>query len=125
MELEVISNLRRLVDSTYCRCHKPPHYKHCQNSIPRKGNLIKFLSLLQKYHIYREVVAIATHPDAAAEGAEGVAVVASSVLFQELLVVDLGVLELVGRIVGGEQSGRDDSLVEDTGYVPVGAASEP
>ena len=42
------------------------------------------------------MVAIAAHPSAAPEGAEGEAVVAAAVLLQELFVVDLGVLELVG-----------------------------
>ena len=37
--------------------------------------------LLQQNDIHREVVAITTHPDAAAEGTEGIAVVFTSVLF--------------------------------------------
>ena len=54
------------------------------------------LCFFQQYYIYWEVVTIPAHPDAATEGAERVAVVFAAVLFQELLVVYLGVLELVG-----------------------------
>ena len=45
------------------------------------------------------MVAIPSSPDATSEGAEGETVVTAAVLLQELLVVDLGVLELVGAIV--------------------------
>ena len=44
------------------------------------------------------MVAVAAHPDAAAEGAEGIAVVFAAVLLQELLVVNLRVLELIGVV---------------------------
>ena len=59
------------------------------------------LCFFQQNDIHREVVAISAHPDAAAEGAEGIAVVLTAVLLQELLVVNFRVLELVGRVVGG------------------------
>ena len=55
------------------------------------------------------MVTIPSHPDAAGEGAEGIAVVAAAVLLQELLVVNLCVLELVGA-VGLSQPHRIDAL---------------
>ena len=58
--------------------------------------------LLKQNDIYWEVVAVAAHPDAAAEGAERIAVVASAVLLEEFLVMHLGVLELISRVVGGQ-----------------------
>ena len=70
------------------------------------------LCFLQQNHIHREVVAVATHPDAAAEGAEGIAVVFAAMLFQELLVVYFGVLELVGVVAIGQQGRGEDHLVE-------------
>ncbi len=55
------------------------------------------------------MVTIPSHPDTAGEGAEGIAVVAAAMLLQELLVVDLCVLELVGA-VGLSQPHRIDAL---------------
>ena len=59
------------------------------------------LRFLQQNHIHWEVVAIATHPDAAAEGAEGIAVVFATMLLQELLIVHLRILELVAVVAVG------------------------
>ena len=49
------------------------------------------------------MVAVATHPDAAAEGAEGIAVVFAAVLLQELFVVHLRILELIAVVAIGQQ----------------------
>ena len=85
-------------------------------SIPNSAFTSRFL---QQYHIHREVVAIAAHPDATGESAERITVVAASVLFQEPLVVDFHVLELVGAVVGGQQARGDDGLVEDGRHITV------
>ena len=53
------------------------------------------LRFLQQNDIHREVVAIAIHPDATGKGAEGIAVVFATMLFQEFLIVYFRVLELV------------------------------
>ena len=65
------------------------------------------------------MVAIAAHPDTGAEGAEGEAVVAAAMLLEELLVVDLGVLVLIGAVVAREQGRSEDGLVEDPRHVAV------
>ena len=65
------------------------------------------------------MVAVATHPDAAAEGAEGVAVVFAAMLLQELLVMDLCVLELVAVVAIGQQGRGEDHLVEYAGRIAV------
>ena len=70
------------------------------------------LCFLQQNDIHREVVAITAHPDATAECAERIAVVFTAVLFQELLVVDHRVLELVGVVAIGQQGRGEDHLVE-------------
>ena len=59
------------------------------------------LRFLQQNDIHREVVAVAIHPDATGEGAEGIAVVAAAMLLQEFLVVDLRVLELIAVVTVG------------------------
>ncbi len=77
------------------------------------------LRFLQQNDIHREVVAIATHPDAAGEGAEGIAVVAAAVLLQELLIVDLCVLELVAVVAIGQQGRGEDHLVEHARRITI------
>jgi hypothetical protein len=57
------------------------------------------------------VVAISSCPDASGKGAEGESIVTAAMLFQELLVVYLGVLILVGAVIGRKQGGRDDGLI--------------
>ena len=77
------------------------------------------LRFLQQNHIHREVVAVTTHPDAAAEGAEGIAVVFAAMLLQELLIVYFGVLELVAVVAIGQQGRGEDHLVEHAGRIAV------
>ena len=77
------------------------------------------LRFLQQNHIHREVVAVTTHPDAAAEGAEGITVVSAAMLLQELLVMDLCVLELVAVVAIGQQGRGEDHLVEHAGSIAV------
>ena len=77
------------------------------------------LRFLQQNHIHWEVVTIPSHPDAAGEGAEGIAVVTAAVLLQEFLVVDLCVLELVALVAVGQQGRSEDHLVEHAGRIAV------
>ncbi len=77
------------------------------------------LRFLQQNDIHWEVVTIPSHPDAAREGAEGIAVVAASMLFQELLVVYLRVFELVAVVTVGQQGRGEDHLVEHARRIAV------
>lgn len=65
------------------------------------------------------MVAVTTHPDAAAEGAERIAVVFAAMLLQELLIVYFGVLELIAVVAIGQQGRGEDHLVEHTGRIAV------